>query len=225
MVSAAKADRTPPAHMTSTWADLSGIRPSIEDSRLPRGRWTEPARAPCSYSSGSRTSRRIVPGRASSASASSVVISRMAALAAASISLKVGTAVSFPDVSAGWRPGTGAHPPRARLYDGLNATREVNIPSPDACRSVPHRRGLRRRDVRRAAGWSPDRSTGTRRQDRGSGGGGQLRRVQEGRRRPAGPRCRAGRRPPPSRSVRAGRFHFVSISFRMDVWSWTTWDT
>ena len=96
MVSVANADRAPPAHMTSTWADLSGIRPSMEDSRFPLGRWTAPASAPCSYSSGSRTSSTMVPGAVISASASAVVISRMPALAVASISLKVGTAVSFP---------------------------------------------------------------------------------------------------------------------------------
>src|SRR5207237_162838 len=29
----------------------------------------------------------------------------------------------------------------------------------------------------------------------------------------------------PSRSVRAGRLNLVSSSLRIDVWSWTTWDT
>ena len=137
MVSEANAERTPPAHMTSTWADLSGMRPSIEVSRLPLGRWTAPAMAPCSYSSGSRTSSRMEPGRASSASASSVVISRMLALAAASISLKVGTAVSLPDGSAGWwsgarragrTTGVGAIPAAAlrrgkRYQDGQHSLR------------------------------------------------------------------------------------------------------
>ena len=121
MVSAAKAERTPPAHMTTTWADLSGIRPSIEDSRLPLGRCTEPASAPCSYSSGSRTSRTIVPAMAISSSASAVVISRTAALALASISLKVGTAVSSPRCvggSGGRSPG-----PKAASWTALHRSK------------------------------------------------------------------------------------------------------
>ena len=42
-------------------AALSGSLPSTWNSRWPRGRWTASGMAPCSYSSGSRTSRKVTP--------------------------------------------------------------------------------------------------------------------------------------------------------------------
>src|ERR1700730_3411229 len=80
MVWAANAERTPPAQYTTTGASLSGSRPSTWNSRLPRGRCTPPGTAPCSYSSGSRTSRKIdVSSLVAASSASTSVIDALAA--------------------------------------------------------------------------------------------------------------------------------------------------
>src|ERR1700682_3436232 len=95
MVWAAKAERVPPAQYTTTWLDLSGIRPSTEVSSVPRGMCTAPGRAPCSYSSGSRTSRTTVGPAAISSAAAAGSTSRMDDLALASISLNVGTAITI----------------------------------------------------------------------------------------------------------------------------------
>jgi hypothetical protein len=50
-VLAAKAERTPLAQWMITGADLSVMRFSTELSSVPRGMWTAPGMAPCSYSS------------------------------------------------------------------------------------------------------------------------------------------------------------------------------
>ena len=99
MVWAANADRVPPAQYTTTWLDLSGIRPSTVVSRVPLGMWTASGSAPCSYSSGSRTSSTTVGLAAISSSACAGSTSRTSALAAASISLKVGTAITVLSVA------------------------------------------------------------------------------------------------------------------------------
>src|ERR1700733_2435548 len=62
-------------------APLSGSLPSTWNSRWPRGRWTALGRAPCSYSSGSRTSRKVTPPPSSNACASACSTSRMDAFA------------------------------------------------------------------------------------------------------------------------------------------------
>src|SRR5665213_3094453 len=79
----------------TTWLVLSGMRPSTEVSSVPLGMWTAPGRAPCSYSSGSRTSRTTVGPAAISAAAAEGSTSRMDDLALASISLNVGTAITI----------------------------------------------------------------------------------------------------------------------------------
>ena len=71
------------------------MRPSTEVSRVPRGMCTAPGRAPCSYSSGSRTSRITVGPVAISSSAAAGSTSRMDDLALASISLNVGTTITI----------------------------------------------------------------------------------------------------------------------------------
>ena len=63
-----------------TGADLSGMRFSTEPSSVPRGMWTAPGMAPCSYSSGSRTSSTTAPGRRRSSSAAAVSTSRICGL-------------------------------------------------------------------------------------------------------------------------------------------------
>src|ERR1700733_6391939 len=72
-------------------APLSGSLPSTWNSRWPRGRCTAPGRAPCSYSSGSRTSRKVTPPPSSRACASAWSTSRMDFLASFSRSRGVGT--------------------------------------------------------------------------------------------------------------------------------------
>ena len=72
-------------------AALSGSLPSTWNSRWPRGRWTASGRAPCSYSSGSRTSRKVTPPPSSRACASAWSTSRMDFLASFSRSRGVGT--------------------------------------------------------------------------------------------------------------------------------------
>ena len=62
---------------------------SIWDSRWPRGMCSAPGRAPCSYSSGSRTSSRTVPGRRRMSSAVAVSTSRISLLALANRSRKL----------------------------------------------------------------------------------------------------------------------------------------
>src|SRR5262245_27761463 len=73
-----------------TGADLSEMRPSTELSSVPRGMWTAPGIAPCSYSSGSRTSSTTAPGCRRISSAVAVSTSRISDLAAASSSRKLG---------------------------------------------------------------------------------------------------------------------------------------
>jgi hypothetical protein len=77
-----------------TGADLSVIRFSTELSSVPRGMCTAPGIAPCSYSSGSRTSRTTAFGRRRSSSAWAVSTSRTSALVAASNSRKLGMTTS-----------------------------------------------------------------------------------------------------------------------------------
>src|SRR5918996_5157082 len=89
-VLAANAERTPLAQWMITGADLSVIRFSTELSSVPRGMWTAPGMAPCSYSSGSRTSSTTAPGRRRNSSASAVPTSRISDLVAASSSRKLG---------------------------------------------------------------------------------------------------------------------------------------
>src|SRR5271156_1957209 len=72
-------------------ADLSGSLPSTWNSKWPRGRCTALGRAPCSYSSGSRTSRNVTPPPSSRACASAWSTSRMDFLASFSRSRGVGT--------------------------------------------------------------------------------------------------------------------------------------
>ena len=74
--------------------DLSGMRPSTENSSWPRGRCTAPGMAPCSYSSGSRTSRNTTRSSSSSGCTSSACASRIAALASFNNSLAVATDIT-----------------------------------------------------------------------------------------------------------------------------------
>src|SRR3984957_11363854 len=72
-------------------AALSGSLPSTWNSRWPRGRCTALGMAPCSYSSGSRTSRKVVPPSARIRSAAGGSTSRMDFFASFRRSRGVGT--------------------------------------------------------------------------------------------------------------------------------------
>ncbi len=86
---AANAERTPEAQWMTTGASLSGSLDSTEVSSVPRGMCNAPGIAPCSYSSGSRTSSTIAPLRLAS-SASAVSTSWISAFVAANRSRKLG---------------------------------------------------------------------------------------------------------------------------------------
>src|SRR4051812_33609464 len=77
-------------------ADLSWMRFSTCDSRWPRGMWMALANAPWSNSSGSRTSRTVMPPSAMRDSAVAVSISSISALALASKSRNVAMIKAYP---------------------------------------------------------------------------------------------------------------------------------
>src|SRR5579875_2935529 len=91
-------------------ASLSGSLPSTWNSRFPRGRWTAPAIAPCSYSSGSRTSRKIALSTRRAASSGSISV--MAALAAFSRSRGLGIGPPSSDGRIAIKPYQSDHDSR-----------------------------------------------------------------------------------------------------------------
>src|ERR1700733_8678388 len=95
-------------------APLSGSLPSTWNSRWPRGRWTALGRAPCSYSSGSRTSRKVTPPPSSRACASAWSTSRMDAFA--SLRRSRGVATLYLRVAV--RPSVRPAPNRKTLPAG-----------------------------------------------------------------------------------------------------------
>ena len=124
--------------------DLSGSLPSTWNSKAARGRCTAFGMAPCSYSSGSRTSRKVTPPPSSRACASDCPTSRMDALASFNRSRGVGT-----NRTSGSRPDRPCG--RLRTY---KPTSGVNIPG-----LITDTRRCCSRRCETARSWSSTRSS------------------------------------------------------------------
>src|ERR1700729_1055172 len=136
-------------------AALSGSFPSTWNSRWPRGRCTALGSAPCSYSSGSRTSRKVTPPPSSRACASAWSTSRMDLLASFSRSRGVGT-IEPPGRTSplyGWRQ-------RVKHYQRGQHSRGGRDPAGAApavgdCRSMELQEVIRRRSMVRSFSVEP----------------------------------------------------------------------